>query len=688
MKLHVDLKSKLIILLLLSSTISLLLVGFLLTYFIQNLHNKTAQRDTYKTFSDINRELQLIESDLLNNFKIMSRRQDIISSLNMINEYQSIESYQPIIFDEEKKKLSSEFLDQAKAASIDVIAVYDGKGVLSTFLTSRGNSFLTGIISYEKSQPLIYITEMEDKKEWPISALPSLVKYKLTGKTPDKAEIIYRQIEEGLIIESNGPVIRYFPDRTYKTVGYIVMAKTIKRGFTDKISDRNNLDVAIVLDNGEVTGNLKDISTLERKEELCSHCENSETDIPNIDWIDHRDYFLHCHVIDRRGGEKLFFFTGVKKSVLYSEIKKTVSVILSVLLISAIISLPAGIITAEILISGPVRRLIEALKTVKSGQYGKTVNIISEDEIGLLTQTFNEMSLTIKQRNLELSQLKENLVNLVEERTSNLKNVNEMLALEIEEKKKIELLLKQKAKELERSNTELEQFAFIASHDMQEPLRNVSNYSELLQKRYKNRLDDKADKYIHYIIDGTTRMRKLIQDLLTYSRIHMNESDFKNVDTEIIIKMALSNISKALEDRKAEITYTSLPKIKANETQMIQLFQNLIENAIKYNNNENPKVEIKVRQNNKTLEKESEEKRRNNMLWEFSMTDNGIGIEEKHYDTIFEMFSRLHGKGEYSGTGIGLAVCKKIVEKHGGEIWVRSGQGEGSTFFFTIQSCL
>ena len=228
-----------------------------------------------------------------------------------------------------------------------------------------------------------------------------------------------------------------------------------------------------------------------------------------------------------------------------------------------------------------------------------------------------------------------------------------------------------KNKELERKNIEMEQFAYIASHDLQEPLRTTSSFVELLQNDYKGKLDEDGDKYLTYIAQASDRMRVLIKDLLEYSRIG-KKKEIKEVDCNVMLSEVLADIGMATKERNAEITRETLPVINGFPTEIKQLFQNLIMNAMKFTEkNVIPKINIAV--------KEIKDH------WQFAVTDNGIGIAQEHNDRIFVIFQRLHTRNEYAGSGIGLSHCKKIVELHKGKIWVDSAPGKGSTFYFTIQ---
>jgi len=230
--------------------------------------------------------------------------------------------------------------------------------------------------------------------------------------------------------------------------------------------------------------------------------------------------------------------------------------------------------------------------------------------------------------------------------------------------------LKQAVEALELSNRDLEQFAYVASHDLQEPLRMVASFTQLLAKRYQGKLDKDADEFIAYIVAGAERMQVLINDLLTYSRVDTRGESFEPIDSEAAFDQAIANLRVAIEKGEAVITHNPLPPLIADNSQIVQLFQNLLGNAIKFHGKEPPRIHVSARQENNE--------------WVFSFRDNGIGIAPEYFDRVFVIFQRLHSREEYPGTGTGLAICKRIVERHGGRIWVESELNKGSTFYFAI----
>ena len=270
----------------------------------------------------------------------------------------------------------------------------------------------------------------------------------------------------------------------------------------------------------------------------------------------------------------------------------------------------------------------------------------------------------------ELKRHRDHLQERVEERTEELQAINRSLAREVEVRRVAEEELGHKARELSRSNEELEQFAYVASHDLQEPLRMISSFSQLLVKQYGGALDDTADEYFGYVVEGASRMQALIHDLLAFSRVNTHGNTFRTTQCGRVLKHVLNDLRVVIDESGAVVTQQDLPTVQGDVAQLTMLFQNLVSNAIKFRGDESPTVSVTARDEGEA--------------WRMSVKDNGIGIAPGYRERIFVIFQRLHGVGDYPGTGIGLAMCKKIVERHGGKIWVESEEGQGCTFHFTL----
>jgi len=308
------------------------------------------------------------------------------------------------------------------------------------------------------------------------------------------------------------------------------------------------------------------------------------------------------------------------------------------------------------------------------------VPVLSDDEVKLKMEFLAEFAAFVGEAGLskvQLQQLMKEQEQRIEERTRDLKDaqiasLNMMQDAEEARRdaEKANENLNVTMAELKRSNEELEQFAYVASHDLQEPLRMVSSYTQLLERRYKDRLDDDAHDFINYAVDGANRMQRLINDLLSFSRITTRGGEFKITDLTTVLRQTLVNIQQRKNDSHEIIVNDELPTLPVDGGQITRLFQNLLDNGTKCQGDEAPRIHITVKEQDND--------------WLFCFKDNGIGIDPQYKDRIFVIFQRLHSKTDFPGTGIGLAVCKRIVERHGGKIWVESELGKGTSFYFTI----
>lgn len=303
---------------------------------------------------------------------------------------------------------------------------------------------------------------------------------------------------------------------------------------------------------------------------------------------------------------------------------------------------------------------------IYKGNFCRNFNYVTPEEYLRENDRYAEVNRTLEQI-LDVERREKALV----EKNTELKDVNNRLNEEILMRKKTEEVLLKTLDELERSNQELQQFAYVASHDLQEPIRMISVYTRLLEKQFREKLDDRTSEFMFFIMDGAKRMHTLIQDLLAFSRVASRKDPFSPTDLNVVIADIMRDLQVTIADHNAIIEFDRLPVVIADPTQMRQLFQNLIQNAIKFRSNNAPVIRIEA-------EQDSGE-------YFFRVIDNGIGIEKDYHEKIFIIFQRLHDREEYPGTGIGLAICNKIVERHRGRIWVESEPGRGSAFCFTLK---
>jgi signal transduction histidine kinase len=321
-----------------------------------------------------------------------------------------------------------------------------------------------------------------------------------------------------------------------------------------------------------------------------------------------------------------------------------------VLMVLGLVFIMVAIITFSVSqsISLPLKKLSKGVEIIGQGNLDHRVGTNLKDEIGQLSRSFDKMTHDLKETTASRDELNK----------------------EIAERKHAEETLRQTAKDLERSNKDLEQFAYVASHDLQEPLRAVGGFMGLLKNRYYDKLDDQAREYIDFSVEGAERMHGLIEGLLAFSRVGTRGSEFSSVNLKDAFDGALANLKFLIAESHTAVTSDPLPVVMADLSQMTQLLQNLVANAVKFHGPHHPEIHIGAG--------------RKEHAWEMYVRDNGIGIDPQYFDRIFLIFQRLHTRSQYKGTGIGLAVCKKIVERHGGNIWVESVPGSGSTFYFTI----
>lgn len=363
--------------------------------------------------------------------------------------------------------------------------------------------------------------------------------------------------------------------------------------------------------------------------------------------------------------ESVTLVMGLSRKVNHQKnISLQIAVLLAVLfLFNALLIIVWGYFWMIRYVIRPVRGLHEGVMKIASGNLKHRVGVVGEDEISDLSRTFDHMTDRLVRTNelltteldarreaeTKLREFNEDLEQRVHERTGELERLNQELA---------------------HSNQEMEQFLYVSSHDLQEPLRTISNYSDLFVMNYKEKVDPQGQEFLRHMQEGSLRAIELIRELLLYARIGIQDRERKLINLEGPLQKALENLKTAIEESGAVITYDHLPELAVDETEIVQLFQNLISNAVKYRSTEQPRIHISAA--------------RRDTHWIVSVKDNGIGIDPRYKEYVFMIFKRLHSRTEYPGTGIGLAICKKIIQNHGGGIWVESEPGRGSVFCFSL----
>lgn len=408
---------------------------------------------------------------------------------------------------------------------------------------------------------------------------------------------------------------------------------------------------------------------------------------------------LRLGLSTRKLNQALAEADGYLREKVQSDVMATLGVALGVLLCGLI----AGTYAVRRMVLDPIGKLIHGAERIRAGDLDARIELSTSTELSMVAHAFNQMSSAVAERNAQLSRLNADLVaentqrrvaeaklqrahdeleRRVEERTAELSRANSELAAEIARRRDAEEELKGYTLLLQQSNRELENFAYVASHDLQEPLRKVQAFGGRLKTRCHDALDDTGRDYLERILNATERMRSLVTELLNYSRVTTQGKPFEPIQLAPIVAEVLSDLEVAIANKNAEIELAELPTVSADAFQMRQLFQNLIGNALKFQApGTRPKVSISAERVPPQEVPQAEGIRSH---YRISVTDNGIGFDEKYAERIFGMFQRLHGRNSYEGTGMGLAICRKIVERHGGTICARSAEGQGATFVFTL----
>lgn len=418
---------------------SLGLSGVSLLYVFQKLHDRNAREQIYNVCAGLKREFKGKTSDMIEAMKTMASREDIVSSMNMISEYQSVDDYMPILFDVEKKKIAGEVAQQAQSEDLEMIAFYDAKKLLSAFILQKPDALYKGIVSFNSAgDPVVYADGKEDQDIWSEFTLPKILNLRISHMS-EFSRVMYRKLENGFTMEATDPIIRTLPDGSRKTVGYIKIAHFVDISFAREISERFHVQFGFFVDHQKSIGTFDKLVFSEQF--LNSTPLFSEKGLEDIDWIANDDYFLHSHVLALEGGDNVFFVLGLDKTLLTHALNRTAGILMAVMFFSAVLVIVLGHIAADRIITTPLFRLAAAVNAFKDGRY-EPLAARAMDEIGRLTVSFADMAQTIKHREQEIETYRNHLEKMVEARTRELEK-------EVGERKKAQAELLQHNKYME-----------------------------------------------------------------------------------------------------------------------------------------------------------------------------------------------------------------------------------------------
>lgn len=638
------LKHKLLIFWLGTVLVSLALVGGLFAYMVTNLHEETSKKKILEAFGILRTQLDTRTAVLTKNVTLLARRQDVIASSSMISTYQDTSNYRSIIFDVEKKKLAWELAKQARVTDLDIIAAYDKNLKLNSYVMfDTDGAAQIGYVTYRNGQPAILTTDDARSSFEESSGLSKIFDDIVPGQLPLKPEVVPKQIRGALALVIAAPVNRLTSGGAIVPAGMIVAADVLDERFMRSTSHLVGMEITYITDGDKQVGLLK-VAGLGGMLSEPPFMKDLELSSSASWWFPHNDYYLGAARSPLADGGTATFVIGLKRGQLKSEIAAFKKAVIWVIVLAAILVIPCGLFFANRTITVPVEKLMQGVVALRDGQHGKLTGFNSKDELHDLAQSFNDMSETIQRREAELNELNETLEATVATRTA----------------------------QLEVANQELESFAYSVSHDLRAPLRTVDGFSHILLSDHAEALDDRGKNYLGRIRAGIHRMGDLIDDLLTLSRSTRGDMKNEQVDISRIATRVIDGLRES--DRSREVKVEIEPDVSGYGDQQLigVVLENLVGNAWKYTGNEeHPHISFGITKHGKGDKT-------------YFIKDNGAGFDEKYSDKLFSPFQRLHHSNEFEGNGVGLATVKRIITRHGGNIWAKASVGEGATFYFTL----
>lgn len=607
-----------------SILVVLLLVGLVLGALIDDFHQREARRDSAQGIALFRSELVATSTMLVRQSDLLKARKSLVATINMVHRYQDLDDYRPLVFDPEKRQLAQMLADQARSAELTFVAVYDGHGRLAAFADQRDGGPVAGHHT-RTAEGDVLLAQAEGGWHRTDAPALSLAPGQLAGAVED--DVAMRLVDGRVILETVAPVERLLPNSPIQVIGYVQVVRVLGDQFLATLAKRGGVQVGILAD-GRQSGTVVPAVDPARLGTLPDITDAAEC--PCV-WLrlDGQDIAATRMRLD--DGNSVVLLAGTPEHGSSAVIRFYQMAAVVVLLGVGLMVMPGGVLLLDRMLMAPLDRLLDGVEALRQGRPVRLAPTFKDNEFGTLARGFDAMAESIRLREEDL---------------------------------------RQSIDQLARSNAELQRFAVVAAHDLQEPLRLVASYTQLLQRRYHGRLDPDADEFIGFAVEGAERMKMLIQDLLDYSHVDADQHPFAEIDCGTIVAATLEDMGAAMAETGAHVEVLPLPKVTGDAAQIGLVFQNLLSNALKFRRAA-PEIEVSAR-------------RAEAGWWEFVIRDNGIGIAPNYIDQLFTLFRRLHTRQEYPGSGLGLAICRRIVERHGGRIWAESQEGVGTAIHFTL----
>ncbi|CAA7627044.1 ATP-binding protein [Magnetospirillum sp. UT-4] len=601
----------------------LLLVGVVLAMLIRDVRERETRHSVTDAVTMLRQELIHIAAGLLRQADLLAADAQVVTTIAMIHRYQDLSAYEPLVFDGEKQDLARTLATRLRTAGLHFAAIHDGDGRAAAWAGLGADG--TPVPGYHTVLDGTEAMLSLDDGGWiPVPPPPHLHRGDWLRQVTE-GDVTYRMVAGLVTLDIVVPVIRTLPGGQVANVGYVHLARAVDGAAMDTVAHRAGTGVAL-LASGRQVGTLPPL-------EVPQGLDLPDMTGPSIcpcAWFKAAGLEVGATSFELDDASRVVFLAGLSVAAVDPILEYYSQAAIVAVLAVFLLVLPAGLLVLDRLLVRPLTRLLDGVEALRHGRTETLAGEFRDDEFGTLARGFDAMAASIAER---------------------------------------EDSLKATIDKLAEANAELERYAVIAAHDLQEPLRLVASYSQLLKRRYHGRLDAEADEIIGFAVEGAERMQGLIRDLLDYARVDTIPAMNEAVDCAALVTGVLALLDEVVRDSGARITVEPLPTVRGNARQLGQVFQNLVSNALKFRDGV-PEIRIWAERRGES--------------WDFAVADNGIGIPPDYLPQLFTLFRRLHTRREYPGNGLGLAIAKRVVERHGGRIEAESVEGQGTTIRFTL----